>query len=179
MFVFHHETGIEFPNMYCNLYWSNLKISVQRIWKPIWQQFKSEKVEETFVCFIESHNHRTAEAERNLWDLLVQSPCSSSHLRPIIQDSSPGGFWVCRRMETTKDLWETCPGAVSSSPFTKYFLVLAWTLLCFRLWPLQYVRSLGTTDNSLALFSLQLPFRCLYTLTRSLSKLSLLQAEES
>lgn len=145
----------------------------------MWQQFKSEEVEETSVYFVESHNHRTAEAERNLWDLLVQPPCTSSHLESVTQDSSPGGFWVSWRMETTKDLWEASVGAMSLSPFTNYFLVLRWTLLCFRQCPLPLARSLGTAQNSLALFSLHLLFRYFYILTRSLSEISLLQVEGS
>lgn len=66
-------------------------------------------------------------------------------------------------METTHGLWEACASAVSPSPFTKYFLVFRWTLLCLRLCPLPLVRLRGNAENILAFFSLHLPFRYLYT----------------
>ena len=105
---------------------------------------------------------------------LLQTPTSSP--RASCPGSQPDGFWKSPRTETPQLPWATCDSAFTVK---NCFLMFRRNLPCFSLWPLPLVLSLGITKNSLALSSLHLHFRYLYTWMRFTLEPSLLQAKQS
>lgn len=111
---------------------------------------------------MQSQNHRIAEIGRGIWR--SSNPGTRykySQLKPYLV-----GAWVSPRTETPQPFWETC--ARVQSPLERFYSYP----LYFSLFPFLVVLSLGTTEKSLALPSLLLPIRCLYTRRQSLWAIS-------
>jgi len=98
---------------------------------------------------------------------LVQTCCSSRDaLRQLPRTMSRWLLDISMDGDSATSLGDFCQPSVTLT-VKKGFLMLRGNLLCFSLCQMTLVLSLGTTEKSLALSSVHLPFRYLYRLTRS------------
>lgn len=102
---------------------------------------------------------------KGLLEVVLSKPMlKQGHLEQAAETS----VWVTSedlQGDSTASLGSLCQYS-STRTMKKYFSVFRWNRLCSNLFPLPLLLSLGATEKSLALSSVRLPFRYLYTLIR-------------
>ena len=116
-----------------------------------------------------SQNHRTVEVGRDLWRKSYPKPWATQSLFP--RTMSRWFLNISKDWGSTASLGNLCgylvPFMWVCGTVKKCFLMFRGNLLCFSLCPLPLILPLDTTGKSLALPTLQHPFRYLSTLVRS------------
>jgi len=98
----------------------------------------------------ESQNHRMLGVGRDLWGSPSPTPCRSRVTQSRLhRTASRRGCNISRKGDSTTSLGSLGQGSITLRG-KKFFLRFRQNFLCFSLFPLPLVLSLGTTEKSLA-----------------------------